>query len=440
MKMSITRMFRRGAWAFLTTLFLLTAGCGDVFDIENPGEILDSDLNDPELIGVLITGLSSDVSDFIDTQGFDVARLTDEMAGSGSYTDTGAFRRGYAEQDLVGPVWEQAHEARWMADLHIERIQELLTSEEFQTNDYVARAYVLQGIAHRSLGENYCRVVYSEPEGSDYGNLQPKDVAFEKAVTSFENALSHAPGGSEFAMAAHAGLASVYAALGRWDDAVQEAAQVDDDFELVTFYDRVDNANVVFVETFNRPEMSVVGTYAGTLDPENPRAPYTKCNETGTCENEIGADGETIHWRQEKFTDYGTDIPTLTGKESRLIEAEAALLDGDLATFTSKINDVRALYGLDPIGQPATAGSLEYPNAHDDAWSILDSERYLTLWLEGRRLWDLHRWDHPFLDGGQVVWEPDPQRDSCMPVPDNECRYNPNFTCQEARVGTAPGH
>ena len=38
-------------------------------------------------------------------------------------------------------------------------------------------------------------------------------------------------------------------------------------------------------------------------------------------------------------------------------------------------------------------------------WDILDRERHLTLWLEGRRLWDLHRWNHPHLNGGGVVYE-----------------------------------
>ncbi|MFO8173126.1 MAG: RagB/SusD family nutrient uptake outer membrane protein [Longimicrobiales bacterium] len=434
------RMFRRGARAFLTTLFLLTAGCGDIFDIENPGQILDSDLNDPDLISILITGLSSDVSDFIDNQAFNVARLTDEMAGSGSYTATGTFRRGYADQDLSNAPWEQAHEARWMAELHIERIQDLLEPSDFQNSPQVARAYIMEGIAHRSLGESYCRVVYSEPEGTEYGTIQPKSEAFNRAVTAFQNALSHASTSPEFQMAAHAGLASVYLALDDWANAVQEAGQVDDDFELVTYYDYNDDSNIVYVETFQRPEISAFGTLAGGFDPPDPRAPFTKCNETGTCQAEQGADGQTFHWRQEKYPDYGSDIPTLTGKEARLIEAEAALRNGDLAEFTAQINRVRDLYDLPHIAEPASAGALEYPNAYDDAWSILDAERHLTFWLEGRRLWDLHRWDHPFLDGGEVVWPSDPQRDSCLPIPSGECRYNPNFTCEEAMVGTAPGH
>ena len=432
--MKVADMIRRGVWAPLVTLFFLTAGCGDLFDIQNPGEILDEDLNDPNLIPVLIVGLSSDVSDFADTQAFDVARLTDELAGSGSYADTGPFRVGWADQDYVAPVWEQAHEARWMAELHIARIESVLEAGEFATSPYVARAYVFEGIAHRALGENYCQVVYSTPE--EFSGLQPRTVAFQKAVTAFTNAMSF---GDEFDEAAHAGLASVYAALGEWTQAVQHANQVSDDFVFDIFYDQIDNNNVMFVETHNRHEMSAYNTYAASVSPDfDPRAPITNC-ELGGCPNDVGADGVTPHWRQEKYDAYGTEIPGLSGKEARLIEAEAALRSNDLPGFTTAINQLRAIWNLDPIDQPASVGALEYPNAYDDGWSILDGERMLSLWIEGRRLWDLHRWDHPFLNGGTVVWDGEPRRDSCMPVPAAECRVNPNFTCQEAAAGTIDG-
>jgi hypothetical protein len=434
MMMRIACMFRRGAWALLTALLFLTAGCGDLFDIENPGEILDADLNDPELISVIITGLSSDVSDIIDGLAFDFGRIGDEMAGSGSYGDTGYFRTGWADQGNVGGNWDQAHEAVWMAELHRERIAGLLEPAAYASSPQIARTYIFEGIGHRTLGENYCQVVYSDPD--EYGNLQPKTVAFEYAVTAFTNALSH---GTEHATAAHAGLASAYASLGDWTRAVQEAQMVPDDFVFWIYYDINDDSNVVFDETHDRPEMSAYNTYAGSFDPPDPRAPHNKCDISGSCSHDTGADGVTIHWRQDKYLDENDDIVGLSGKEARLIEAEAALRGGNLGEFTTQINRVRALYDLDPIDEPATAGALEYPNAYDDGWSILDGERHLTLWLEGRRLWDLHRWDHPFLNGGTVVWPGEPRRDSCMPVPDAECRYNENFTCAEAAAGTNSG-
>ena len=98
-----------------------------------------------------------------------------------------------------------------------------------------------------------------------------------------------------------------------------------------------------------------------------------------------------------------------------------------MATFTAKINELRAHYDLDPIEQPANAGALEYPNAMDDAWSILDRERYLTLWMEGRRLWDLGRWNHPFQNGGTLIGPGASPRVSCLPIPEIECTLNPEI-------------
>ena len=433
--MRIAYMIRRGVWAPLVALVFLTAGCGDLFDIENPGQTLDSDLNNPDMIPILITGLSADVSDFMDNFPFDVARLSDEMAGSGSYADTGYFRVGWAVQDEVNGAWEQAHEAIWMAELHVDRILNDmgdLTGVDYE--DYVSRAFVLQGVSHKILGENYCQAVYSD-EGA-FGNLEPRTVAFDSAVAAFTRALSY---GSEWTMAAHAGLASAYVGLGNWSQAASEAAMVDDDFLMVAYYDISDNYNELYDETHNRHEMSAYNTYAGSFDPNwDPRAPITDCR-VGGCANELGADGVTPMLRQEKYDNPGSEIPILSGAEARLIQAEAALRNGDLATFTTQINRLRAIWGLDPIAQPASAGALEYPNAYDDGWSILDGERMLTLWLEGRRMWDLDRWDHPFLAGGTVVWPGENPRDGCMPVPSGECRVNPNFTCQEAAAGTIDG-
>jgi hypothetical protein len=126
----------------------------------------------------------------------------------------------------------------------------------------------------------------------------------------------------------------------------------------------------------------------------------------------------------------------------RLIEAEAALLDDDLGTFIDRINDVREFYGLADLPEPATAGALEFPNAmdalaggdpaDDDAWSILDRERYMTLWIEGRRLWDLWRWDHPFLAGGTLIGVGANPRASCMRIPRIECTLNENLAGSSA--------
>ena len=142
---------------------------------------------------------------------------------------------------------------------------------------------------------------------------------------------------------------------------------------------------------------------------------------------------ETIHFRQEKYPTKNDDIPVVKGTDMRLLEAENALMNGDLAGAMAKINEVRAFHGLGAL-VATTVGSITGGaggGAHPTSmtgWDILDRERHLTNWLEGRRLWDLHRWNHPHLDGGGVVYFATvARRASCFPISDDECQVNENI-------------
>jgi hypothetical protein len=90
-----------------------------------------------------------------------------------------------------------------------------------------------------------------------------------------------------------------------------------------------------------------------------------------------------------------------------LIQAEAALRNNDLSTGMQMINEERSRYGLEE----------ENASNIDEAWRILRSERETILWMEGRRLWDLRRFDDPFLEG----------RDRCMPIGKSEVDTNENL-------------
>ena len=39
-------------------------------------------------------------------------------------------------------------------------------------------------------------------------------------------------------------------------------------------------------------------------------------------------------------------------------------------------------------------------------------------------MWDLHRRNHPVLDGGIVFWDSEARRVSCWPIPEIECTLN----------------
>ncbi len=438
-------MTTRGAFLAVIAGGLVFVSACDL-QVSNPGAILDDDLNTEELMPILVNGVSFEFNDFVDDIAFDNARLTDEMAGTGSYFATGRLRRGvYDDEDSEGH-FEQIHESAWSAGEAWGRMQGVLGDQA--RGALSSRIFMLQGFAHRFMGENFCEVVY------DIGGLQPRTAAFDSAIVAFTTAISHAGSNAEaadFKVASYAGLAQAYAGKGDWSKAAAEAARVPTSFLMSAIYARTADQNVIYNETHGRAEIGVYGTLAARLTTPDARAPFTKCgifkdptdptkgvDKTGApgCTAHQGADGLTAHWRQEKYDDWGSDIAVAKGTEMRLIEAEAALRNNDLGTFTTKINEVRSFVGMDPITQPASAGAIEYPNALDDAWSILDAERWLTLWLEGRRLFDLHRWNHPFLDGGAVVYPGEQRRASCMPIPAIECQLNPNLRGQTVQTST----
>lgn len=189
-----------------------------------------------------------------------------------------------------------------------------------------------------------------------------------------------------------------------------------------------------------RASFTVCGDYEvddGTFE-EILASPVVEGPDFLTCESAGGSDLVTergyARWlpNRDTWSEFGSFM-LVRGTEMRLIEAEAALADGDLAAFTDAVNAARAEWGLDPIEPPASVGEMEYPNAEDDAWSILDREYLLDGFLDGRRMFHLNRWSHPFVTENRVYLpehldEPI-DRMACHPLPENECSLNPDIEC-----------
>jgi hypothetical protein len=388
-------------------------------------------------------------------------------------------------------TWAQAHEAVWAVIFGDKRMQEVLPQEDYESSPLVSRIYAYGGHAERILGETYCEVIYNygkdggillgQPGPYDPSQLVAPDSAFHRAIYMFERALEFAERGvtdareppadedptrpifepAHLVTASHAGLAQIYANLGDWDTAVQHARMVPDNFaDWALHHGEVDGGNDIADNFYGDDDVSIYRTPAALLWPDDPRVALEKCGDwsganmddrptappasaftnlsaaCGHLSGEFRTESNRYPlWISSKYPDDDADVEVASGAEMRLIEAEAALLDGNLGEFTAQVNRARAARGVGPIQAPATAGALEYPNAEDDAWSILDRERYLELFLEARRLWDLRRWEHPFISGNHVLLPryvsalaPDGRWD-CRPIPEQECDTNASITC-----------
>jgi hypothetical protein len=427
-----TKRSRTGILAVTVALTLGATACGDFFGVTSPGRVLDEDLNSPLAMPALVTGMSSDFSAALDEIAFLVGRASDEMTGSGSYFATGLFRRGKIDMEEVDGWWELAQRARWVSEHGIDRLRAVLdTAGAYSGNSLTVRAFLYAALANRVFGECFCETVI------DSGPAQPISTSFQRAVRWADSAIAHAsllPDGTAkdlLLRVAHGVRAQAYVGLDDWGAAVADAALVPTDFVFQALYD--DNSareeNVIYNETWSRPEMSAYAVLAGSFSPPDPRAPWTNCNVTPRplgCTSRYGASGDqTPHYRQDKYPERGGDVPVVKGTEMRLIEAEERLRAGDFVNAMGKINEVRAFWGL---GDLAAADSAE-------AFTHLDNERHLTLWLEARRLFDLRRWNHPFLMGGGTVYEAENPRHSCIPIARIECVTNPNLSGHPSCAG-----
>jgi hypothetical protein len=395
-------------------------GCKGFLDVENPGPIEDEKLRTPDAVPSLVTGMSADLSSVLD----EVVRFTgvssDDIAHGGSYSFEGLWVRGIIRSDDVNDEWSRMHRVRFESESGIERIKGMQGQQNFDYNKSTlyARANLLAGLSNRMLGEVVCEAVI------DKGPAEANTVHFARAEPYFTEAIrvaSTIPAASDILAAAYGGRASVRAWLGRWSEAVQDAAQVPTNFVYNSPYslNSTRENNSLVQETYVRREFTVFGTpWAQVFN--DPRVAWDTI-KTSSGAIQKGQDGKTNYFRQKKYTDLGADIALVKGTEMLMLRAENELRNGNIAQAFVLINQARARVGMAALTAPATTA---------EAWRVFGQERGAFLWLEGRRAWDLRRWYAQGGDAQAMVLARIPTyatRDKCMPISLEELQTNPNL-------------
>lgn len=388
--------------------------CSDVLslDVEAPGRISDDDLNTADAVPGIVAGMSYDLTDGVDATLQDVVMAAGEIGHGGSY-DFGAIPFGKFMTDDAD--WDgefnAMSQARWVAEAGLRRIADILEPAQFEKNADVARAYLLAGFANRLMGELQCRTAIDNgPDLAHTEHFNRADSLFSRAIQ-----VATAAGRTEVLRAAYGGRASIRAWLGRWSDASADASQVPASFVYSAIFS-VANQNDLWNETNTRREFSLYGTM-WVDHPDDPRAPWDiPLDSKGDVLR--GQDGQTLFYHQLKYQGPEDDVPLTHGAEMLVLRAEAALRAGDYDAAEGLLNEARAVWEMEPLVLPRT---------EPEAWSVLRYERYATLWLEGRRLWDMRRWQ---VEGAPMADPFADDRDLCFPVGNEEFRSNPNVAAQ----------
>ena len=448
---------------------LLLAGCDT--SVTNPGLTPDEQLDKPAAWPAVVVGARRALSDAIGSAALPVSQLlywgaavTFEInpAGStGSYGIPTDVQAGLPTDATMNGDWTQSNVARYAAEAAVARFRRVMPDTLFPKSLFVAQAYLYAGFANRLLGENFCQSVIpvEVPNPTHYvlapGNLGSHTLYFLRADTAFTNALAvfTATGKTDtqtvnFIRAAHAGRAAVRAdlasyGLAPWADATGDAALVPDTAKFLAPYAAAspDQYNYLYWARANQSFRAHTewGTfyedyYRRTRDPRVRWDTTTKSDTLGDAAvAKFG--GRVPFWPEAKYATTSAPVRLSSGWEMRLIEAEAALVGGDVATAVTKMNLRRTNLAL-PLYDPAIT--------LDSAWTLLKLERAIEFWLEARRIGDLRRWIANNTPGAYVdgtyrasypgTLSPTPietmttpvARALCFPVGRNERETNPN--------------
>ena len=403
------------------------------FEVSNPGPVADAFLDNAGAHQAIVNGAIREMNYAINTSSMDVGNRMREVTANDANPWEGISYNGFiglASDDVPGylDTWGPSQAARWITADAITRFTDVGASP-----DVISQAYLWGGISLRVMGEYYCEVLY------DGGAPVPSSDALVRAEQRFTDAMA-AGGSAETTMAARAGRAGVRVNLGDWTGAVADAAGVPTDFSFVLDYHsngawRYYNAWVQgggFAGNLGAGGGAytiwntwIIDYFDATADP---RVPYVDSGIIQTTSLKEYTVTDVPFLPQQKYTALDDDIEMMGGAEMRLIEAEALLMGGDMAGAMVVINALRegALTGL---------GNLA-PADMDEAWTFLKRERAIEMWLEGRRMADIRRWDangtpgalNPLELGITPVGGPDlSNRALCLPIPLDETDNNQNF-------------
>jgi len=415
---------RRGAAraAGIPVLFLAVALTGCDFEVTQPGRAEDATLNDPAAFAPLVAGASQRLSHALWQTAFITAETSREyIEGGRIFTTKLTSVPGTLSRETGGTVpWTNAVSARWLAEDAIRRFEEHIP--EYDRSPLVAQALVHAGFANRLLGETHCEAVINA------GPLEPHTVYFERALGHFTEAIAvaTAAGRNDLALAALAGRASARVGLGDWAGAAQDATGVPDDFVYTARYTNTElnQYNTLYWANANSPfrTFSVVTTfYEGYYEESgDPRVAW------GFDPAVPNAEIASVRWLfPVKYRAVTDPINLVSGREARLIEAEAALRAGRAQEALQRINALRATLRNDHTGEPLAL----WPDTTDEVeiWRYLKLERGIELYLEGRRIWDLRRWSEDDSPAKDVVDVTDRIR-LCIPLSAGELNNNPNLS------------
>ena len=402
---------------------LALAACSSLLDVKNPNNVNQSDLSNPASAASQASGVLATVSRAWGQILTPYSMATDELTWIGSRDAWQNLDQGTLSEptnEFVDAAFSYVGEARWWADETIKRLTGFDAANTLPDRNDLARTYLSGAIIYTMIGNLFDNF----PIGSDRTTAAAPlgaakmDSVYKVAIAYATSglAIAQATGNQDLQLALTAERATARYYLALWtklnpapatvpvaSPLVNDAGAVADanaalalattlgvaDWRYQFHYDPTTISTDIGFEVNERLEMRIGSTYV-----------YPICSVSGCATGgktvavdslrlkdpiDNKADPELTRFLLStadgflKHTRYGP-LTFLSARELQLIVAEAALAASNNAGFQAAINAERALDGL-----------TAYTGVGPTALAMLQYERQRNLFLQGRRLFDEHR-------------------------------------------------
>jgi len=372
--------------SLLLSLSLMVMACHGLLDVNDPTRIGDTDIANAN--GANARRLQVTYEFSVDMIGVmqDVARFTDEWTQDFPASFNVTYDRDVMLDQRNGDALQTTG-----SDIHLGSLDQVFVqaaialpavraySPDAVRGDFLAHLYAIRGYILLQMAEDLCPGFPANDVVNNlaaYSGPLTTDSAFTLAGASLDSALKYVHDSTRFETLARVAKGRLLLDRGRYDSAAAVVASV----PTTSVYLSEWNARVSMPQDFcSDCETFAIGNREGGnglafASAHDPRIPVNVLGVRRTNPS------DTLY-----YTPVGQEVndrATLaSGTEARLIQAEAALHDGNPG-WEAILDSLRVTVGLSPLVDPGTA------NGRVD---LLYSERAFWLFMTGRRLGDLRR-------------------------------------------------
>ncbi|MBI4539009.1 MAG: hypothetical protein HY704_05800 [Gemmatimonadetes bacterium] len=428
---------RRGRWPALLAVGFAPAllGCDNLLEVNNPNKLTDESVRNPAAAAALANGALATVSRAAAQVLTIHSVAADELTRIGTkdgYDPIDFGNLSDPTNEFTDPAFTFVAEARWTADEAVRILESFDSAGTLRNRSDLARAYLYGAIAYTLVGDFFEDFVFSDRTKPQppIGDANMHEV-YDRAIGYLDRGLGLAreAANAELEQRILAVRARIKHGKSVW--AMLQAGRTPEK-ALVDDPGAVEDARAFLGFVGLTSDWRFRFTYSLETVSSDLAFQVNERNELMWQKDYIEDPANRSKWQQLTLRDPIAGVPdpvlkreiasfmaqrqfapvtVVSARELHLILAEAALARGDEGEAGLHINHVRALDGLTPF-----RGQLP-------ALAVLEHERRVNLFLQGRRLADHYRFGRPssrWQANSEAVRRPG----TVFPITDRERRTN----------------